>query len=91
LLQILEMPFSNRKDTCTRWAPGSRHVEDLSDIIERKAEALRFANEPEFLERLRPIRPVAAGAALNGRQQPQSLVVADCLRLDTGSTRELSD
>ena len=70
---------------------SSARLEELADLLDRKAELPGVADEAEAVD-LRPfVGPVVARRTAGRGQEPDPLVVADRLDLGRGRRREIPD
>ena len=89
--QLDNVSFCDRKYARTGRAARSRHIQNLSDIVKREAQALRISDKSKFVKRVWTISTISAGAAIRTRQKAQTLVIPDGLRFDAGVPRQLTD
>ena len=73
---------------CGTFAP---EIEDLFDLLERKAEGLRTFDEPELVKRASSVPPVPGCRTQRRCQNAHLLVEADRLRLDASLFSQFTD
>ncbi len=63
----------------------------LSDFPKAQTDCLTRPDEPKAVEDVRAVVTVARGRAFRRRQEPDALVVAQCLGRHSGPTGQLAD
>lgn len=91
LLEIVEVVVEKPENVLAGGLSRVAQLEYGGHFGERETGRLGIADEEQQVDRVRRVFAIAVGGAERVREDAQTLVVADGLRRDTGTSCELSD
>jgi hypothetical protein len=90
-VHFFQQTLAGSTDRMARRTTTVACLQEACELLRRKAESDRIADEEQPRDRFIGVVPETAGCSRGARQDTDALVVADQIRTDTGPTGRLAD